>query len=90
MIRLYPNKSQTEILNNWFGTARWTFNQVVGSGSLRASSRDPSKYATVKERQNFFNKKNSENEEILQTKLGKSDISRMEKLCYLYHNLQSK
>ena len=47
MIRLYPNKSQTEILNNWFGTARWTSNQVVSS--LRASPRDPSKYATVKE-----------------------------------------
>jgi hypothetical protein len=30
-IRLYPNKSQRMILNNWFGTARWTYNQVVSS-----------------------------------------------------------
>jgi hypothetical protein len=47
MIRLYPNKSRREKLNKWFGTARWTYNQVVAS--LRASPRDPSKYAVVKE-----------------------------------------
>jgi hypothetical protein len=46
MIRLYPNKSQKEELNKWFGTARWTYNQVVAS--LRASPLDISKYAVVK------------------------------------------
>jgi hypothetical protein len=62
MIRLYPNKSHREDLNKWFGTARWTYNQVVAS--LRASPRDVSKYAVVKERRNdFVNKKNSNNEE---------------------------
>jgi hypothetical protein len=62
MIRLYPNKSQREDLNKWFGTARWTYNQVVAS--LRASPRDVSKYAVVKElRKDFVNKKNSNNEE---------------------------
>jgi hypothetical protein len=47
MIRLYLNKSQKEELNKWFGTARWTYNQVVAS--LRASPRDVSQYAVVKE-----------------------------------------
>jgi putative transposase len=62
MIRLYPNKSQKEELNKWFGTARWTYNQVVAS--LRASPRDVSKYAVVKElRKDFVNKKNSNHEE---------------------------
>jgi putative transposase len=62
MIRLYPNKSQKEELNKWFGTARWTYNQVVAS--LRASPRDVSKYAVVKElRNDFINKKNSNHEE---------------------------
>jgi hypothetical protein len=62
MIRLYPNKSQKEGLNKWFGTARWTYNQVVAS--LRASPRDITKYAVVKElRNDFVNKKNSNNEE---------------------------
>jgi hypothetical protein len=57
MIRLYPNKSQKEELNKWFGTARWTYNQVVAS--LRASPRDVSKYAVVKAlRKDFVNKKN--------------------------------
>jgi hypothetical protein len=61
MIRLYPNKSQREDLNTWFGTARWTYNQVVAS--LRASPRDISKYAIVKElRNDFVNKKNSNHE----------------------------
>jgi hypothetical protein len=56
------NKSQKEELNKWFGTARWTYNQVVAS--LRASPRDISKYAVVKELQtDFVNKKNSNNEE---------------------------
>jgi transposase len=62
MIRLYPNKSQKEKLNKWFGTAKWTYNQVVSS--LRASPRDVSQYAVVKElRKDFVNKKNSNNEE---------------------------
>jgi hypothetical protein len=62
MIRLYPNKSQKEELNKWFGTARWTYNQVVAS--LRASPRDVSEYAVVKElRKDFVNKKNSNHEE---------------------------
>jgi hypothetical protein len=62
MIKLYPNKSQKEELNRWFGTARWTYNQVVAS--LRASPRDVSKYSVVKElRNDFVNKKNSNNEE---------------------------
>jgi hypothetical protein len=62
MIRLYPNKSQKEELNKWFGTARWTYNQVVAS--LCASPRDVSKYAVVKElRNDFVNKKNSNHEE---------------------------
>jgi hypothetical protein len=61
-IRLYPNKSQKEELNKWFGTARWTYNQMVAS--LRASPRDVSKYAVVKElRKNFVNNKNSNHEE---------------------------
>jgi hypothetical protein len=47
MVRLYFNKSQREDLNKWFGTARWTYNQVVAS--LRTSPRDPSKYDVVKE-----------------------------------------
>jgi hypothetical protein len=56
MIRLYPNKSQKEELNKWFGTARWTYNQVVAS--LRASPQDVSKYAVVKAlRKDFVNKK---------------------------------
>jgi hypothetical protein len=60
MIRLYPNKSQKEDLNKWFDTARWTYNQMVAS--LRASPRNISKYAVVKElRKDFFNKKNSNN-----------------------------
>jgi putative transposase len=62
MIRLYPNKSQKEELNKWFGTARWTYNQVVAS--LRASPRDVSQYAVVKElRKDFVNNKNSNKEE---------------------------
>jgi hypothetical protein len=62
MIRLYPNKSQKEELNKWFGAARWTYNQVIAS--LRASPRDVSKYSVVKElRNDFVNKKNSNNEE---------------------------
>jgi putative transposase len=62
MIRLYPNKSQKEELNKWFGTARWTYNQVVAS--LRASPRDVSQYAVVKElRNDFVSKKNSNHEE---------------------------
>jgi regulator of replication initiation timing len=62
MIRLYPNKSQKEELNKWFGTARWTYNQVVAL--LRASPWDLSKYAVVKElRNDFVNKKNSNHEE---------------------------
>jgi hypothetical protein len=62
MIRLYPNKSRKQELNKWFGTARWTYNQVVAS--LRASPGDISKYAVVKElRNDFVNKKNSNNEE---------------------------
>jgi transposase len=62
MIRLYPNKSQKEELNKWFGTARWTYNQVVAS--LRASPRDVSQYAVVKElRKDFVNNKNSNHEE---------------------------
>jgi putative transposase len=62
MIRLYPNKSQKEELNKWFGTARWTYNQVVAS--LRASPRDVSQYAVVKElRNDFVNNKNSNKEE---------------------------
>jgi hypothetical protein len=62
MIRLYPNNSQKEDLNKWFGTARWTYNQVVAS--LRASPRDISKYAVVKELlKDFVNKKNSNHEE---------------------------
>ena len=28
-IRLFPTKQQKKILNNWFGTARWTYNQVL-------------------------------------------------------------
>lgn len=28
-IRLFPTKQQRQILNNWFGTARWTYNQVL-------------------------------------------------------------
>jgi hypothetical protein len=62
MIRLYPNKSQKEELNKWFGTARWTYNQVVAS--LHASPQDVSQYAVVKElRKDFVNKKNFNNEE---------------------------
>jgi hypothetical protein len=62
MIRLYCNKSQRENLNKWFGTARWTYNQVIAS--LRASPRDISKYAVVKElRKDFVNNKNSNHEE---------------------------
>jgi hypothetical protein len=62
MIRLYPNKSQKEELNKWFGTVKWTYNQVVAS--LRASPWDISKYAVVKElRNDFVNKKNSNHEE---------------------------
>jgi hypothetical protein len=62
MIRLYPNKSQKEELNKWFGAARWTHNQVIAS--LRASPRDVSKYAVVKElRNDFVNNKNSNHEE---------------------------
>jgi hypothetical protein len=62
MIRLYPNKSQKEELNKWFGTARWTYNQVVAL--LRASPRDFGQYAVVKElRNDFANKKNSNHEE---------------------------
>jgi hypothetical protein len=62
MIRLYPNKSQKEELNKWFGTARWTYNQVVAL--LRASPGDVSKYSVVKElRNDFVNKKNSNHEE---------------------------
>jgi hypothetical protein len=58
IIKLYPNKSQKEELNKWFGTARWTYNQVVAS--LRESPRDVSQYAVVKElRNDFVNKKNS-------------------------------
>jgi hypothetical protein len=62
MIRLYPNKSQKEELNKWFGTARWTYNQVVAS--LHASPQDVSQYAVVKElRKDFVNNKNSNHEE---------------------------
>jgi transposase len=62
MIRLYPNKSQKEELNKRFGTARWIYNQV--EASLRASPRDVSQYAVVKElRTDFVNKKNSNHEE---------------------------
>jgi putative transposase len=61
-IRLHFNKSQREDLNKWFGTAKWTYNQVVAS--MRASPRDVSKYAVVKElRKDFVNKKNSNHEE---------------------------
>jgi hypothetical protein len=68
MIRLYANKSQKEELNKWFGTARWTYNQVVAS--LRASPRDPRKYSVVKElRNDFVNKKSSNNKENLQINL---------------------
>ena len=28
-IRLFPTKEQRQVLNNWFGTARWTYNQVL-------------------------------------------------------------
>ena len=28
-IRLFPDKEQKPILNQWFGTARWTYNQVL-------------------------------------------------------------
>jgi hypothetical protein len=31
MIRLYSNKSYRKYLNKWFGTAKWTYNQVVAS-----------------------------------------------------------
>jgi hypothetical protein len=62
MISLYFNKPQREDLNKWCRTARWTYNQVVAS--LRASPRDPSKYAVVKELpKDLFNKKNFNNEE---------------------------
>jgi hypothetical protein len=62
MIRLCPNKSQKKELNKWFGTARWTYNQVVAS--LRASPWDVSKYAVVKALQkDFANKKNFNNNE---------------------------
>jgi hypothetical protein len=62
MIRLYPNKSYREELNKWFGTARWTYNQV--EASLCTSPRDISQYAIVKEfRIDFVNKKISNNEE---------------------------
>jgi ParB-like chromosome segregation protein Spo0J len=47
MTRLCLNKSQREGLNKWFGTARWTYNQVVAS--ICTSPRDISKYAVVKE-----------------------------------------
>lgn len=30
-IRLFPNKKQKQTLNQWFGTARWTYNRVVDS-----------------------------------------------------------
>jgi hypothetical protein len=62
MIRLYPNKSQREDFKKWFGTGKWTYNQVVAS--LRASPRDVSQYAVVKElRKDFVNNKNSNHEE---------------------------
>jgi hypothetical protein len=62
MTRLYPNKSQRKDLNKWFGTASWTYNQVVAS--ICALPRDHGKYAVVKElRTDFVNKKNSNNEE---------------------------
>jgi hypothetical protein len=62
MIKLYSNNSQKEELNKWFGTAKWTYNQVVAS--LRASPRDVSQYAVVKKlRNDFVNKKNSNHEE---------------------------
>jgi hypothetical protein len=62
MIRLCPNKSQKEELNKWFGTAKWIYNQVVAL--LRASPRDVSQYAVVKElRKDFVNKKNSNHAE---------------------------
>jgi hypothetical protein len=54
IIRLYPNKSQREDLNKWFGTAKWTYNQVVAL--LRTLPCDLSKYDVVKKlRNNFFN-----------------------------------
>ena len=30
-IRVYPTTVQRKILNEWFGTARWTYNQVVAA-----------------------------------------------------------
>ncbi len=30
-IRLYPTVRQREVLNQWFGTARWTYNQCVAA-----------------------------------------------------------
>lgn len=30
-IKLFPNTSQKKILNKWFGTARWTYNQCVNA-----------------------------------------------------------
>ena len=30
-IRLFPTKQQKKILNNWFGTVRWTYNQVLAA-----------------------------------------------------------
>jgi hypothetical protein len=62
MTRLYLNNSQRKDLNKWFGTAKWTYNQVVAS--LHALPRDISKYAVVKKLgTEFVNKKNSNNEE---------------------------
>jgi hypothetical protein len=62
IIRLYSNKSWKKDLNKWFGTVKWTYNQVVAS--LRASPRDISKYAVVKElRNDFVNKKSFNHEE---------------------------
>jgi hypothetical protein len=59
---IYHRTVVKEKLNKWFGTARWTYNQVVAS--LCASPRDINKYAVVKELQkDFVNKKNSNNEE---------------------------
>jgi hypothetical protein len=75
MIRLYPNESQKEELNKWFGTARWTYNRVVAS--LRASPWNLSKYAFVKElRKDFVNKKNSSNKKISDKPCHKNPLRR--------------
>jgi hypothetical protein len=64
---IYHRTVVKEELNKWFGTARWTYNQVVAL--LRASPRDISKYAVVKNlRNDFVNKKNFNNEKKFSNK----------------------